>query len=113
MKRSLWAVEIPDGPAGVPKLSDALLFGDESSYPACQAEARRLRAAGFARLAVRGAALLPSQARGWSASATVTREATARDGQVWVLYGPCPWVGWNVVSAGSPPPEVLPLVRHL
>lgn len=113
VKRALWAVEIPEGPAGVPKLPDAVLFGDESSYPACQTEARRLRAAGFARLAVRGAALLPSEARGWTALGTVTREASARDARVWVHYGPCPWVGWIIVSAGSPPPEALPLVRHL
>lgn len=117
VRRSLWVVEIPDGPAATPSLPDRTLFGDESSYPACQTEARRLRAAGGLRLEARGAALLHGQARGWTATptatATVTRETTVRDGLVWVHFGPCPWVGWVAVSGGSPPPEVLPLVRYL
>ena len=112
VQRDLWAVEIPDAPAAEPVLSDALLFGDESTYPACQAAARKLRAAGATRLQVRGAALLPTQARGWTANATVQRATALRDGLVWVHYGPCPFAGWPVVSAGSPPALVLPLVRH-
>lgn len=116
VSRALWAVEIPDAPdapSAVPALPDAQLFGGETTYAACQAEARRLRAAGHQRLEVRGAALLPGQARGWTATGTVEREVTPRDGLVWVLYGPCPLIGWIVVSAGSPPPQALPLVRRL
>ena len=75
-------------------------------------EARRLRVAGCTRLEARGAALLPSQARGWTASATLRRDSTPRDGRVWVHYGPCAFVGWIVVSGGSPPTEMLGLVRH-
>lgn len=112
VQRDLWAVEIPDAPAAEPVLDDRLLFGDESTYPACQAAARKLRAAGATRLLVRGAALLPSEARGWTASGTLQRATPLRDGLVWVQYGPCPFVGWLVVSAGSPPALVLSLVRH-
>ena len=112
VQRDLWAIEIPDAPAAEPRLAAALLFGNESTYPACQAAARRLRAAGATRLQVRGAALLPGQARGWTASATLQRETTPRRGLVWVHYGACAFVGWPVVSGGSPPAWVLGLVRH-
>jgi hypothetical protein len=116
VRRSLWMVELPAAPArkvGYPRLADAVLFGDERSYPACQAEAQRLRAAGASRLEVRGAALLPGQARGWLAGATLTREQRPRDGLVWVQFGAAALVGWVAVHAGSPPAEVLGLVRHL
>jgi hypothetical protein len=116
VRRSLWLVELPElepGRLGRPRLADAALFGDERSYPDCQAEARRLRAAGVQRLEVRGAALLPGQARGWVAGATLTRETRARDGLVWVQFGPGALVGWVAVAAGSPPAQLLGLVRPL
>ena len=72
-----------------------------------------MRAQGHTRLDVIGAALLRGQARGWTADAAIERDPTPRNGLVWVHFGPCPFVGWVVVKAGSPPPEVLPLVRHL
>lgn len=114
VQRSLWAVEFPPADAAAtPQLSNAVLFGAEHSYPACQQEARRLRALGHKRLDVVGAALLPGQARGWTALAAVVPHPTPREGRVSVYFGPCPLVGWVVVKAGSPPAEVLPLVRHL
>ena len=45
LELSLWAVAVPE-PADVPQLADDTLLGDETSYPDCQAEARRLRAHG-------------------------------------------------------------------
>lgn len=113
VRRSLWAVELPECRFVTPALSDAVLFGNESTYVTCQSDARRQRAAGAEALQVRGAALVPGGARGWQATAGVTPAAPARDGLVWVLFGPCPAVGWIACQGGSPPPEVLPLVRHL
>ena len=114
VQRSLWAVELPPtDAAATPQLPDAMLFGAERSYPACQQEARRLRALGHTRFDVIGAALLQGQARGWTADAAIARDPTPRNGRVWVHFGHCPFVGWVVVKSGSPPPEVLPLVRHL
>ena len=114
VQRSLWAAELPDGGYASPALPETTLFGDESSYPICQAEARRLRVAGAELLEVRGAALQPGQARGWTATAGVVAATTApRDGKVTVLCGACECVGWVCVDGGQPPAAVLPLVRHL
>ena len=116
VRRSLWAVQLPDVPFdGVarPALPDAVLFGNESSYATCQAAARAARELGLTWLTAPGAALLPGQARGWTAAPAVDRETALRDGQVWVYFGACPFVGWPVVEAGRPPAAVLPLVRTL
>lgn len=114
VQRSLWAVEVPQvDAAATPQLPEAVLFGAEHSYPACQQEARRLRKLGHTGFDVPGAALLPGEARGWTADAAIARETTLRQGRVWVHFGTCAFVGWVVVKAGSPPADVLPLVRHL
>ena len=113
VQRSLWAVGLPEAGYASPVLPDATLLGDESSHRACQAEARRLRAAGADRLEVRGAALNPGQARGWTATAGVSASQVPRDGKVLVLFGTCRCIGWVAVNGGQPPAEVLPLVRHL
>jgi RES domain len=116
VRRSLWAVEIPDATinkAAQPKLPGTSLFGDEKTYPICQAAARKLRAAGATALRTRGAALLPGEARGWLASAGVSRDSKPRHGMVWVHFGVCAFVGWVVVEAGAPPAAVLPMVRVL
>lgn len=113
VRRSLWAVELPDDGYATPVLPQATLLGDESSYPDCQAEARRMRASGVERIEVVGAALLPGGARGWQSLGTVTPAPTPRDGKVFVLFGPCDAVGWIAVDAGAPPALVLPLVRPL
>ena len=114
MQRSLWAVELPPtDAAATPPLTDTVLFGAERAYPICQQEARRLRALGHTRFDVIGAAFLQGQARGWTADAAIARDPPPRNGRVRVHFGPCPFVGWVVVKSGSPPPEVLPLVRHL
>jgi hypothetical protein len=113
VKRSLWAAELPVTGYADPALPDTTLFGDESSYPACQAEARRLRATGVERIEVRGAALLAGAAAGWTATPAIAKAKPGRDGLVWVLFGPCNVVGWIAVDGGAPPAVVLPLVRHL
>ncbi len=113
VRRSLWVVQLPEDGYVEPHLPPAVLFGNESSYPACQAEAQRLRAAGATRLETRGAALLPGAARGWLADPIVRPAPLARDGWVWVLFGPCDALGWIAVDGGAPPEQVLPLVRQL
>ena len=42
----MWAVGVPEGRYARPRLEDHLLTGGPSTYPACQAEARRLRRSG-------------------------------------------------------------------
>jgi hypothetical protein len=79
---------------------------------ACQAEAQRLRRAGAKRLEAPAAALKPGAARGFTALPVQAPAATPREGRVWVLFGPCSAVGWPAVVSGSPPAEVLPLVRY-
>ncbi len=113
VRRSLWVVELPDDGYAGPKLPMRTLTGGLSSYGACQAEARRLRDAGAARLEAPAAALKPGTARGWTAAPDLVPALEPRDGKVWVVFGPCEAVGWPAVVAGAPPQEVLPLVRAL
>jgi hypothetical protein len=113
--RRLWAVELPDdiGDAAVPQLDDEDLRGGLGSYPACQAEARRLRAGGAIAIVALSAALHPGGAGGQLTDGGL-KEAPARDGVVWALFGARPDLrGWAAVDAGSPPERTLRLVRHL
>jgi len=113
VRRSLWVVELPDDGYAAPKLPTRTLTGGLSTYAACQVEARRLRDAGARRLEAPAAALKPGTACGWTAAPEQVRSAEPRDGKVWVLFGPCTAVGWPAAVEGSPPHDVLGLVRHL
>lgn len=114
VRRSLWAVELPDNGYATPALPATVLQGGAASYPACQQAARKLRAAGAERLEAPSAALLPGGASGTRATISgLTTAAPARDGQVWVLFGAVDVRGWLVVDAGAPPAAVLSVVRHL
>lgn len=113
--RKLWAIEVPEAvdSAVQPELDGEVLVGDLSSYPACQAEARRIRGMGAQALVAPSAALLPGAARGQVTDGGL-KEATARDGMVWVLFGKHQALrGWSAVDAGAPPERTLRLVRHL
>lgn len=112
VRRSLWVVELPDEGYAEPKIAARVMTGGLASYAACQAEAQRLRRSGSKRLEAPAAALKPGAARGWSALPATRASPSARDGRVWVLFGPCSAVGWPAVVAGAPPEAVLPLVRH-
>jgi hypothetical protein len=112
VRRSLWVVELPDDGYAKPRLSARTMTGGLVSYAACQAEARRLRRVGALRLEAPAAALKPGTARGWVADPDTAPAPSPRDGRVWVMFGPCGAVGWPAVVAGTPPAEVLPLVRH-
>lgn len=113
IRRALWLVEISDPPAARPELQEALLTGGTESYPACQAEAARLRRAGAKGLVAPSAALRPGEGRGWRVESGL-QEGPRRDGEVLVLFGHRPdLLGWRVVDPGRPPLEALAKVRHL
>lgn len=113
IQRSLWVAELPEGGYETPLLPDGLLKGDETSYPACQAEARRLRALGATRIEAPSAALTAGGASGWVVDPVITSAPPSREGRVLVIFGPQPaLVGWPAVEGGSPPERVLAFVRH-
>lgn len=112
VQRALWAVEVPDLPKTRPALDDTALKGPPATYPACRAEAARLRARGITGLRAPSAALVSGGAKGWVVSGGL-RSGPDRDGEVYVLFGPRPnLIGWPVVLEGTPPEDVLERVRH-
>ena len=114
VRRSLWAVELPTGRYAAPGIPAEQAEGGLSTYGACQAEARRLRAAGAKRLETRSAALVRGGARGWLSQGAGTEPSSVpRDGWVCVLFGQLDPVGWLAVDGGAPPAAVLELVRPL
>lgn len=114
VRRSLWVVELPAGRYASPTLPAEQTEGGLATYQACQAEARRLRAAGATRLQTRSAALHGGRAHGWlSRGGGAEPSPVPRDGMVCVLFGHLDLVGWLAVDAGSPPAVVLDLVRPL
>lgn len=111
--RSIWAVEIPESGYATPTLPLGVLTGDQTTYPACQAEAATLRANGAARIEAPSAALLEGGARGWVANPNEQDAPSARNGLVWVLFGSAGHLaGWPTVESGAPPARLLPLVHH-
>ncbi len=114
--RAIWAVEVPDATvatAAQPLATPAILRGGLETYEACRRAARQIRRAGAAALRAPSAALVGGGAHGWRVEAGLQR-AVARDGQVIVLFGPRPdLVGWHVVDAGRPAPDLLDRVRPL
>ena len=111
IRRSLWAIQIPDEPAATPNLPMATLTGGRASYRACQAEARRIRTTGARRLDAPSAALVP----GGAAAERVDGGpggGPPRDGKVIVLFGRRPdLIGW-VAAEGHPDPRLLSKIRH-
>lgn len=113
VRRSLWAVELPDDGYAAPSLPRDALTGDADTYAACQADARRLRASGNDRLEAPSAALVSGGASGSRPHAGGLSTATpARDGRVWVLFGQHDLRGWLAADRAAPPAAVLPLVRY-
>ncbi len=112
IRRSLWAVEVPDEEAAEPELPGQILTGGPGTWARCREEARRLRAAGASRIVTKSAALLSGKAQGWRVE-TGLRPGPSRDGRVHVLFGPRPdLVGWAAVVGGRPGEELLPRVHH-
>lgn len=112
IRRALWLVEVTEPPDSQPELEESTLVGGPETYPACQAEAARLRHAGAQGLTALSAALRPGRARGWRVDQGL-QEGPPRDGKVVVLFGHRPdLLGWRVVDQGRPPLEALTKVRH-
>ena len=113
IRRSLWAVELPEAAYAVPVLRPPQLTGGRESYADCQSEADRLRKGGALRIEAPCAALVSGAARGWVADPQEEPAPIAREGVVWILYGfTTALIGWPTVESGAPPERVLPLVRH-
>ena len=112
IERALWAVELPDQILARPRLPDSTLTGDPSTYPACQDEARSLRAAGAPGLRAPSAALRAGTASGWRVESGL-QPAAARSESVVVLFGLHPrLVGWAACASGRPREDLLPRVRY-
>jgi hypothetical protein len=112
IRRQMWAIEIGDAPSTRARLPEDVLTGGPDSYPACQKEARRLRARGARGLTARSAALKPGAARGTIVDHGA-HPATSRDGAVIVLFGPTAGVvGWTAADEARPAADVLERVHH-
>ncbi|MBN6812942.1 RES family NAD+ phosphorylase [Kocuria marina] len=112
VRRALWAIDIDVDSLEAPALPLATMTGDPSTYPDCQAEARRLRNSGASGIAVPSAALVAGSAAGYHICGGF-QEGAPRDGRVYVLFGVQPdAVGWVIVDEGRPPVEILDRVRH-
>jgi len=113
IRRGMWTVEAPDEILARPSLSDRTLTGGLESYPACQREARRLRAEGARGLLATSAALKRGSAGGWRIEEGMKR-ATPRDGNVVALFGGrADLKGWLAAENGHPQPSLLTAVRYL
>lgn len=112
--RTTWAVEIPDvEPVGNPALPVDTMTGDLTSYPACQAEAMRLRSNGSTRLVAPSAATLQATSSGWLSDGDLVA-GPPREEVTIVLFGMRPAVvAWVSATLGRPETEVLGRVRHL
>jgi hypothetical protein len=111
IERAVWAMELPDAGYVDVGLPLSLLTGGPATYPACRAEAARLRAAGASALRAPSAALQPGGAAGWRVEAGL-QPGRARDGRVHTLFGPRPdLIGWRA-AVGRPSAELLSQVRH-
>lgn len=116
IERDLWAVDPParKEPIAAPALPAAVLEGGTDTYPACRAEARRLRESGSPGLVAPSAALRRGAAGGWRVRAGQLFPGPPRLGKVVVLFGPRPDLsGWCACSRGRPDPRILPEVRPL
>jgi hypothetical protein len=114
LEASLWAIEAP-APQWRPQLPAEVLVGDESSYPACQAEARLLRAGGAFGLRAPTAALLSGRTGRYQVDPDgVYRSATVETETVVVFSAIAPGdlVGMPLAE-GHAEPGVLADVRHL
>jgi hypothetical protein len=113
IRRALWSVELPKKPRARPRLPRRLLQGGLPSYPACRAEARRLRESGANGLIAPSAALEDGEARGWRVRGGL-EPAAARAAKVIVLFGRRPdLVGWSAAAEGRPHHTLLAKVRPL
>lgn len=110
--RAICAVDIDADDCEETALPMRVLTGDESSYPECRAEAAALRTRGDRGLTAPSAALKPGTAGGLYVDNGL-KDAPARDGRVFVLFGRRPdLVGWRVTTDSRPPIQILDQVNH-
>jgi hypothetical protein len=113
VNRSLWAIELPDESLASPNLPDSTLVGGAATYPACRAEASRLRANGASGLVAPSAALDRRTGSGYRTDGGL-RPGPRREESVIVLFGARPdLVGWAACFEGRPRPELIGRVRQL
>jgi RES domain len=113
VRRAIWAVEVPELPRARPRLPKAALTGGLGTWPACQAEARRLRRRGTTGIATPSAALLPRTSSGFRTSGGM-RAGPVRHERAFVLFGARPdLVAWCACAEGRPRADLLARVRHL
>lgn len=115
VQRAMWAVEVDVDLASLadPRLPLPILVGDETSYPECQAKARRLRAAGAIGLNAPSAAVDLAIGSGHRTEDGLVPGAV-RDETTVVLYGLRPTdTGWLACASGRPSIDQLRRVRHL
>lgn len=111
--RSVWAVDVPRPPRVRPRLDAAALTGGTSTYPACQREARRIRAMGARGIVAPSAALDPDSPSGFRVDRGL-QGGPVRPERVFVLFGRRPdVVGWLACHEGRPRDDILPRVRRL
>ena len=111
IRRTLWAVDLGEPALASPDLPQEVLTGGQESYPACQAEASRLRGDGAPGLEAPTAALVAGGARGWRVDGGL-QPGESRDGRVVVLFDRRPdLVGWRATVVGQPSEELLAVVR--
>lgn len=113
VRRAIWAVELPDAPTTRPRLTQATLTGGLETWPACQAEARRLRRRGKTALATPSAALRTRTPSGFRTSGGL-RPGPVRQERAFVYFGAhSELVAWCACTAGRHRADLLPRVRHL
>ena len=113
VSRAIWAIDLPRLPRVVPAIPAGVMRGDGGSYPACQAEARRLRRFGVRGLAVPSAALRAGTPSGFRTVEAALVPADPTPERSFVLFGPRPnLVGWPACAEGRPRPDLLARVRQ-
>ena len=111
IRRALWAVEIGQPPDVEPDLPLDVLAGGPESWSECAEFAQQCRTE-VGGLAAPSAALRAGGAHGWRVDGGV-RPGVARNGMVFVLFGPRPdLVGWAATVEGRPGEELLADVRQ-
>lgn len=107
IRRAIWAVDFDPSDCDDVALSQSTLTGDESTYPDCREEARRIRQRGSKGVMARSAALKAGMAAGYHV-VNGLRPADGRDGDVYVLFGARPdLTGWRVSSDARPHASLL------
>ncbi len=113
VSRSLWAVELDESELVAARVPRRVATGGLSSYPACQAAARRLRSRGVTALRVPSAALEARTSSGWRVERGLQPGPRRAEWTI-VLYGPRPQlVGWACADRGRPRADLLARVRPL